>query len=224
MSQKAIAYFRTSSAASVGGDKDSLTRQQLAVHSYAAREHIEVVAEFYDAGVSGKDELEQRPGFSAMLDKIETNGVRVIIVEEVGRFARETLSGLLGVMLLKRRGVTVYDAQGRDLTNPTDPLDHAMMEIGLVFASLERRRLVAKLKGARDRKRATGVKVEGRPSHAELSPALLRETKRLYRKSPRTGKRRSLAKISAELFEQGYMTAKGKAFSSSQIKRLAETG
>jgi DNA invertase Pin-like site-specific DNA recombinase len=39
-----------------------------------------------------------------------------------------------------------------------------MRQIAGVFAQLEKSRLVAKLKAARDRKRATGVKVEGRKS------------------------------------------------------------
>lgn len=53
MSNTAVAYFRTSSAASVGDDKDSLKRQQEAVNSYAAANGFDVVREFYDAAVSG---------------------------------------------------------------------------------------------------------------------------------------------------------------------------
>lgn len=39
----AVAYFRTSSAANVGADKDSLKRQQRAVRAYAAANGIEIV-------------------------------------------------------------------------------------------------------------------------------------------------------------------------------------
>jgi hypothetical protein len=48
---KAIAYFRTSSAANVGADKDSDKRQRAAIASFAQRERIEIVAEFYGAGL-----------------------------------------------------------------------------------------------------------------------------------------------------------------------------
>jgi hypothetical protein len=42
-----------------------------------------------------------------------------------------------------------------------------MLTIAAVFSQIEKKRLVRKLKAARDRKRASGVKVEGRKSHAE---------------------------------------------------------
>jgi DNA invertase Pin-like site-specific DNA recombinase len=55
-----------------------------------------------------------------------------------------------------------------DLTVTDDHLKVAMRQIAGVFAQLEKARLVSKLKAARDRKRATGVKVEGRKSYAEI--------------------------------------------------------
>ena len=47
------------------------------------------MAEFYDAAVSGADPIQDRPGFAALLDRIEGNGVRTVIVEDASRFARE---------------------------------------------------------------------------------------------------------------------------------------
>src|SRR3954466_11753185 len=63
----AVAYFRTSSAANVGADKDSVQRQRDAVTAYAKAHGLEVVREFYDAAVSGADPIDQRPGFVEML-------------------------------------------------------------------------------------------------------------------------------------------------------------
>src|SRR3954447_20010524 len=77
----AIAYLRTSSAANVGADKDSDRRQREAIQAYARRAGYELVAEFYDAAVSGGDPIDSRAGFTAMLERIEGNGVRTIIVE-----------------------------------------------------------------------------------------------------------------------------------------------
>jgi hypothetical protein len=54
---KAIAYYRTSSATNVGADKDSLARQKAAVTAYAKANKIAIVAEFYDAAVSGADPI-----------------------------------------------------------------------------------------------------------------------------------------------------------------------
>jgi DNA invertase Pin-like site-specific DNA recombinase len=83
--ESAVAYFRTSSAANVGEEKDSLRRQQAAVSAFANRHQYELVGEFYDTAVSGADAIEDRPGFAALLDRIETNGVRTVIVEDVSR-------------------------------------------------------------------------------------------------------------------------------------------
>ena len=41
---------------------------------------FEIVQEFYDEAVSGADPVHERPGFSAMLARIEGNGVRAILV------------------------------------------------------------------------------------------------------------------------------------------------
>lgn len=84
----AIAYLRTSSAANVGADKDSEKRQRQAVEGFAKRAGYDLVGEFYDAAVSGADAIETRAGFAALLDRIEGNGVRTVIVEDASRFAR----------------------------------------------------------------------------------------------------------------------------------------
>ena len=73
----AIAYLRTSSAANVGADKDSDTRQRQAISGFAKRAGFDLVGEFYDAAVSGKDPIEGRAGFKALLERVVGNGVRV---------------------------------------------------------------------------------------------------------------------------------------------------
>src|SRR5262245_46392327 len=87
--EPAVAYYRTSSTSNVGDEKDSLKRQRSAVDAFAVRSGYQVVADFYDPAVSGSDAIEDRPGFAALLDRIETNGIRTVIVEDVSRFARE---------------------------------------------------------------------------------------------------------------------------------------
>ena len=87
----AIAYLRTSSAANVGADKDSDKRQAATIAAFAKRSHFEIVDTFYDEAVSGADPIETRPGFAALLDRIEDNGVQTVIVEDASRFARERI-------------------------------------------------------------------------------------------------------------------------------------
>ena len=105
-----------------------------------------------------------------MLDRIEGNGVRVVIVEDASRFARQLMTQELGVALLVKRGVQLLTANGDDLTASDDPSRNMMRQIAGAFAEYEKARLVAKLQGARDRKRKDTGRCEGRPSHAEKRP------------------------------------------------------
>jgi DNA invertase Pin-like site-specific DNA recombinase len=122
----------------------------------------------------------------------------------------------------------VLTASGDDLTNTDDPFKVAMRQIAGAFAQLEKARLVAKLKGARDRKRATGVKVEGRKSYAEWKDVgpekkagadMVRLAKRLHR-YPVNGKRRSLRDISKTLAAMGYVATSGKPFDAKSVARM----
>src|SRR5215470_7766958 len=94
--QTAVAYYRTSSAANVGPEKDSLARQQSAVRSYAVARGLEIVREFYDAAVSGADSIDSRAGFLEMLSYMQGNGAPTILVENASRFARDLAVQLVG--------------------------------------------------------------------------------------------------------------------------------
>jgi DNA invertase Pin-like site-specific DNA recombinase len=179
-------------------------------------------AEFYDPAVSGADPIETRPGFAALLDRIESNGVRVVIVEDASRFARNLVAQELGILALVERDVRVLTASGDDLTNTDDPFKVAMRQIAGAFAQLEKARLVGKLKAARDRKRAAGIKAEGRKSHAELRPDVVALTRRLHRASPKTGKRRSLREIAAELAQVGHLNERGRPYGAQSVKMMLE--
>lgn len=201
---EAVAYIRTSSAANVGIDKDSDKRQRAAILAFAKREGFAMVGEFTDAAVKGTDPIEARPGFSALLDRIEGNGVRTVIIEDASRFARELITQELGLVVLINRGVKVFTASGDELTDDSDPSRTMMRQIAGAFHQYEKARLVAKLKAARDRKRKEGHKVEGRKSLAETAPEAVAMARQLSEQRPRL----SLRQISAALAEAGYTSHK----------------
>jgi DNA invertase Pin-like site-specific DNA recombinase len=149
--------LRTSSAANVGADKDSDKRQREAIAAFAYRAGFVLVGEYYDAAVSGADPIETRPGFAELLNRIEDDGVRIVIVEDASRFARELVTQELGILTLIKRGMRVLTANGDDLTDSSDPSRKMMRQIAGSFHEYEKARLVAKLKAARDRKRAISV-------------------------------------------------------------------
>jgi DNA invertase Pin-like site-specific DNA recombinase len=215
----AVAYIRTSSAGNVGADKDSETRQRVAINGFAKRSRLTLVDEFSDPGVSGADPIETRPGFSALLDRMEGNGVRTVVVEDASRFARDLVTQELGIIALINRGVCVLTANGDSLTDSSDPSRKMMRQIAGSFAEYEKARLVAKLKVARDRKRAAVGKCEGRKSWAEIDPKLVCQVKQLRRRSPK-GHQRSLRAVSAELVKLGYRNERGQPFSAASIASM----
>jgi DNA invertase Pin-like site-specific DNA recombinase len=215
----AVACIRTSSAANVGIDKDSDKRQRAAIEGYAKRAGFTLVGEFTDAAVSGADPIETRRGFAALLDRIEGNGVRTVIVEDASRFARELVTQELGILALIKREVRVLTASGDDLTDSSDPSRVMMRQIAGSFAQYEKTRLVAKLRAARERRRAATGKCEGRKSWAEINPELVRQAKRLRRRLPKGGQR-SLRDVAAELGKLGFVNERGREFSAAAVSSM----
>jgi DNA invertase Pin-like site-specific DNA recombinase len=216
----AIAYLRTSSAANVGADEDSDRRQREAIASFAKRAGSELVAEFNDAAVSGADHIETRPGFAAMLAYIASNGARTIIVETASRFARDLMVQEVGFAKLQALGIKLVAADSPSSFLDDTPTSKLIRQILGAVSEFDKAMVVAKLKGARDRKRAiTGKKVEGRKSHAELNPELVALVRQLRRRRPKGGQR-SLREISAELAARSFMNERGKPFSAASVNSM----
>ena len=80
---------------------------------------------------------------------------------------------------------------------------------------------VAKLRGARERKRREAGKYEGRKSHAERNPELVALAKRLHRQKPKGG-RMSLRAISGELAAQGFPNENVRPFAAASVKSMLD--
>jgi hypothetical protein len=91
------------------------------------------------------------------------------------------------------------------------------------IAQFEKASTVAKLKAARDRKRARDGKCEGRRPHREMNPEVVALTKRLRRRNPKTGERKSLRMIAAELAAMGYLNIHGRPFAAESIKAMVQS-
>ena len=218
--RKAVAYLRTSSRANVGADKDSDKRQREAIEAYAKAAGFEIVGEFYDAAVSGADPVGDRPGFAEMLEALLANGARTIIVESPDRFARDLMVQLAGHDMLKAKGVTLVAASAPLHFVEDTPTAVLVRQVLGAVAEFEKTTLVAKLAAARRRKRiATGEKVEGRKSHAEARPDVVRLAKALARKKPKGG-RLSLRAISAELAARGVLNERGRPFNPKSVAAM----
>jgi DNA invertase Pin-like site-specific DNA recombinase len=69
-----------------------------------------LVATYYDEAVKGSDPVDTRPGFAAMLEALEANGTRSIIVETANRFARDLMVQEVGFAMLRARGIDLIAA------------------------------------------------------------------------------------------------------------------
>jgi DNA invertase Pin-like site-specific DNA recombinase len=214
--KQAVAYFRTSSQTNVGQDKDSLARQESAVRRYAARNDIVIVGEYYDAAVSGADPVTQREGFGLMLQRIAGNGVRTILVETANRFARDLMVQETGWKMLQDLGVELVAVDSPGSFVEDTPTANMVRQILGAVAEFDKALTVAKLRGARERKKAKTGKCEGRKSWAEMDPAMVKVARQL-RKS---GK--SLNAVSRALEEQGFVSRTGKPFTRSVVSRMAD--
>jgi DNA invertase Pin-like site-specific DNA recombinase len=138
--------------------------------------------------VSGADPVGDRPGFAAMLESLLANGARTIIVESPDRFARDLMVQLAGHDMLKAKGISLVAASSPTHFIEDAPTAILVRQVLGAIAEFEKTTLVAKLAAARKRKRlATGVKVEGRKSHAERARTWSSWRRRSLARSRRAG-------------------------------------
>ena len=216
---KAVAYFRTSSASNVGADKDSLKRQQAAVKAFAKSAGYELVDEFYDAAVSGADPVDARPGFAAMLKRIAGNERPGDPGRDGEPLRRDLIVQETGWRFLQGLGVTLIAVDSPDSFLDKTPTAVLIRQVLGAVAQFEKAALVAKLKAARERKKALTGKCGGRRSVAEANPATVALAKKLAR-YPVNGRRRSLRDVAAELETAGHLTSAGTRYGAAAVARM----
>ena len=217
--QAAVAYYRTSSAANVGPDKHSQRRQADAVETYAKGRYVLVEA-FYDPAVSGADPVDSRPSFSALLAHCEAHKVGVVLVENASRFARDLAVQLTGHALLRDRGIELVPVDAPTYFTDPSPTAEMVRQILGAVSQFEKAALVAKLKQARDAQRLEKGRCEGRKP---VPDKVVAEARRLARRSPKTGQRRSLREIAAELATMGHVGVSGGHYTASSVRHMLGT-
>lgn len=216
---RAFAYLRTSSQTNVNGD--SRERQTAAIEAYAKANRIEIAGTFYDAAVSGADQLADRPGFVELLRRAKGEGVDTILVETASRFARDLIVQETGYAMLREQGLDLIAVDDPDAFAADTPTAVMVRQILGAVAQFEKAMVVSKLKAARDRaSESLGRRVEGRKANEAKEAALAQEVRRLARRSPKTGKRRPAAQIAEELEASGFVNSKGNRYGETQVRRM----
>jgi DNA invertase Pin-like site-specific DNA recombinase len=200
-------------------DGDGFPRQREAVEAYAARSGIQLVGEFRDEGVSGTTEHTDRDGFTALLKRVAGNCVRVVLVERSDRLARDLLVQETLLNSLMKLGVKVIDASsGLDLTDESDPSRRLIRQVLGAVAEHDKACLVAKLRKARERKRVTTGRCEGRKPYG----IRVGEDRGLERIQALASGGMSVRAISDQLNAEGIPSRSGKAWSFGSVARVAK--
>jgi DNA invertase Pin-like site-specific DNA recombinase len=156
---KAFAYLRVSGKGQVAGD--GFPRQRAAIAAYAREHDIRVVREFCEKGVTGTKESMDRLEWSAMMTALHSNGVQAVIIEKLDRLARDLMVQEATIADLQKHGFTLISVAEPDLM-VKDPQRVFYRQIMGAVAQLDKSNIVAKLRGARMRKRAKEGHCEGR--------------------------------------------------------------
>ena len=194
----------------------ALARQRVAVEAYAKRAGYEIVESYYDAAVSGADALDARPGFAEALKRIASNGVRTIIVETASRFARDLIVAETGFRRLRDAGITLIAADAPNSFLDDTPTSAFIRQVLAAVQELDKAMLVSRLKGARQRKRATGVKVEGRKSYGEADRSLAA----VERAKALKVEGLTLRQVAERLASEGYQTSAGTPYQFTAVGRM----
>jgi DNA invertase Pin-like site-specific DNA recombinase len=137
-----------------------------------------------------------------------------LIVESPDRFARDLTVPLTGHDFLKSVGIPLIPATAPDFFTEDTPIAVLVRQVLGAIAQFEKTSLVAKLKAARDRKKAVTGKGGGRKTYFEARPEVVALAKELR------GQQMSLRKISAALADRGHLTAGGKPYVASAVQAM----
>jgi len=224
----AVAYMRCSGLGQVDGD--TWDRQQAAISKFARGAGLAVADAdwFRDEGVSGTKDLENRPGLAALLDRVESNGVRVVLIENASRLARDLMVQEVVLAQLAAAGCRVIAADsGTNLIDDTDddPTRRLIRQVLGAVAEFDRRVTVLKLRAARERIRRRTGRCEGRKPYGSRpgEAAIIDRIRELHRK-PHGEPRRSLQSIADILNAENVPTRTGTPWSKQTLHGIIGRG
>lgn len=129
--QRAVSYSRVSTAEQGNG----VEAQRAAIRAWAAREHIQVVAEFEDR-VSGAAPADEREGLLAALAALREHAAGWLVAAKHDRFARDVVVAATIERLVQNAGAKIATADGVSVEDtPEGELQRTLLR---AFAAYER--------------------------------------------------------------------------------------
>lgn len=194
---------------------DGFDRQQLAIKKYAAANGIKIVEVFREEGVSGANDLADRPALGRLYAALAANGTNLVLVENLQRLARDLMVQESLIASFQRKGFELISVTEPDILE-AEPSRVMMRQIFGAINQYEKSMIVAKLRGARQRKKAKTGHCEGRKAYGyrEGETVVIDRIKDLRRNGL------PLQPIADALNLDGVKTRAGKQWSAVQVNRV----
>tara|TARA_R100001594_G_scaffold31900_2_gene59358 strand:- start:506 stop:1279 length:774 start_codon:yes stop_codon:yes gene_type:complete len=225
---KCIGYVRVSSREQVQGT--GLGRQATLIKKFAKDKKLILNRIFNEKGISGT--LSNRPAFSEMIAYADAHNIKIIIIEDMTRLARELLLQMQLATFIASKEIDLYSANtGENISRAIydDPMRKAMVQMQGVFSELERSTLTRRMKAGRDHQRETGkrngkaiktfdrngkIRIEGTPRLSEKQPKLAKRVIELSKQNL------SLYRIAKIVNSEGFRSRKGTPLHGPQIRNI----
>lgn len=216
--EKAFGYLRTSGKGQIGND--GFPRQREAITRYAKSNKIEIVQEFGDEAVTGTVDAMDRPGLTDLFVALKANGVRLVLLENPSRLARDLMISEIILGEFRKIGVRVISADGGiDLTlGNDDPSGKLIRQILGAVSEWEKCALVQKLRASRLRIRRAGGRCEGNKPYGHTPEE--QETVDSILSLRKSGK--SYVAIAEQLNGEGVKSRSGAKWHPTQVQRVIQ--
>lgn len=218
---RVVSYLRVSSKGQIDGD--GFARQRDSVSRWINQNGAAHVAEFTEDGISGTTEILNRPALTRLVSYcLEHGPIHAVIIEKADRLARDLIVSEMLIRQFSEMGIRVIEAEGgNDLTAGTDnPTATLIRQVLAAVAQFEKSSVVAKLRVARNRRRAETGRCEGRkPYGAGVGEDLVVGLIGTLRYCGMTSR-----EIAAELDARGIPSRSGGKWSHSVVARVVARG
>src|SRR6516165_78729 len=141
----------------VSTDGQTTENQRRELEAVAARSGWEVVGFYMDAGISGSNGREKRPGFDRLLNDATARKINMIAAWSVDRLGR-SLQHLVG-FLNELQALHCHLYLHQQAIDTTTPSGRAMFQMCGVFAEFERAMIVERVNAGLARAVAGGMKL-----------------------------------------------------------------
>jgi DNA invertase Pin-like site-specific DNA recombinase len=162
MKRRVGVYLRVST------DGQTTENQRRELEAVAARSGWEVVDLYEDAGISGSNGREKRPGLDRLLKDATARKINMIAAWSVDRLGR-SLQHLVG-LLNELQALNCHLYLHQQAIDTTTPTGRAMFQMCGVFAEFERAIIVERVNSGLARAKAKGVKLGRGLPVAPISP------------------------------------------------------